>query len=557
MVEQPRTVAYKPVRDLLERMTVLAAWLIVGTAIIAWLAGKFYRRQREAAARIEREVIFNDKILANMPSGIALVDPETRKFLQANEAFGQMARRLGNLPPEKEMTDATYAEVNIAPPDAIEKVLSFGTPFQLVEQPLVDRAGTTNFVNVNLLRLQDSKQTVQGVLFLVEDKTRDVRLRQELISANAAKDQFLALLSHELRNPLSPVIAMVGELEARGSDDAEIRQSLAVIRRNVELEARLIDDLLDVTRIAKGKLQLSFEVTSVHETLERAYEICREDLMNKKLEFEFRLKAEHDFVNGDPARLQQVFWNLIKNGVKFTPQGGKIVVETSNLSGDRIAIRTIDTGIGIASDKMAKIFNAFEQGQSSITRKFGGLGLGLAISKAMVRAHGGTLSVESDGADKGSTFIVVLNTVPAPAETQTRCPGPERPAHRMENLGTGKGHLLVVDDHHDTCLGMKMLLERRGYRITLAHTADQAIEKAQAEKFDLLISDIGLPDRSGYELMKELRETNSLRGIALSGFGMENDINQARAAGFSEHLTKPINFERLDEAIRSLLVKES
>ncbi len=356
-----------------------------------------------------------------MPSGIALVDPTTRKFLQANEAFGQMARRFGNLPPEKEMNEATYQEVNIAPPEAIEKVLSFGTPFQLVEQPVVDRAGITNFVNVNLLRLQDSKQTVQGVLFLVEDKTRDVRLRQELISANAAKDQFLALLSHELRNPLSPVIAMVGELEARTPDEPELRQPLAVIRRNVELEARLIDDLLDVTRIAKGKLQLSFEVTSIHETLERAYEICREDILQKKLRFEFRLGAEHEYVNGDPARLQQVFWNLIKNGVKFTPAGGQITVETSNLDDDHIAIRTIDNGIGIDHGKIEKIFNAFEQGQSSITRKFGGLGLGLAISKAMVRAHGGTISVESAGLGKGSIFSVVLNTVPAPAEAVVPC----------------------------------------------------------------------------------------------------------------------------------------
>ncbi|MEO5753237.1 MAG: ATP-binding protein [Chthoniobacterales bacterium] len=553
VVDQPRSVAYKPVRDLLERMTILATWLIVGTAIAAWLAGKFYRRQREAAARIEREVIFNDKILANMPSGIALVDPETRMFLQANEAFGQMARRFGNLPPEMEMSDATYEEVNIAPREAIEKVLSFGTPFQLVEQPLVDRAGTTNFVNVNLLRLQDSQQTVQGVLFLVEDKTRDVRLRQDLISANAAKDQFLALLSHELRNPLSPVIAMVGELEARSHDIPSLRQPLAVIRRNVELEARLIDDLLDITRIAKGKLQLSFEVTSIHETLQRAYEICREDILQKNLQFEFRLAAEHDYVNGDPARLQQVFWNLIKNGVKFTPEGGKITVETANLSDDRIAIRTIDSGIGIDREKISKIFNAFEQGQHSITRKFGGLGLGLAISKAMVRAHGGTLAVESEGEGKGSTFSVILNTVPAPVEAK-----PAQPSGALRNdsqSAVRKGHLLVVDDHHDTCLGMKMLLERRGYRITLAHTAGQAIEKAQAEKFDLLISDIGLPDRSGYELMKELRAKTSLRGIALSGFGMENDINQARAAGFSKHLTKPINFDRLDEAIRNLLVE--
>jgi signal transduction histidine kinase/CheY-like chemotaxis protein len=553
VVRQPRAVAYRPVHVLLEKMTFLASWLIVGTAIIAWLAGNFYRRQSEAAARIEREVVFNDKILANMPSGIALVDPETRRFLQANEAFGQMARRFGDLPAEKEIREATYQEVKIAPPEAIEKVLSFGTPFQLVEQPLVDRAGVTNFVNVNLLRLQDSKQNVRGVLFLVEDKTRDVRLRQELISANAAKDQFLALLSHELRNPLSPVIAMVGELEARAPEDGSIRQPLAVIRRNVELEARLIDDLLDVTRIAKGKLQLSFEVTSVHETLHRAYEICREDLQQKNLSFEFRLRAEQDYVNGDPARLQQVFWNLIKNGVKFTPSGGRIIVETSNLSDDRIVIRTIDSGIGIDRAKIEKIFNAFEQGQSSITRKFGGLGLGLAISKAMVRAHGGSIAVKSRGPGQGATFSVILNTVPAPRVAQPAA-APAPLPNEEKAKPDRKGHLLVVDDHHDTCVGMKLLLERRGYRITLAHTADQAIEKAQVEKFDLLISDIGLPDRSGYELMKELRAKSALRGIALSGFGMENDVNKARAAGFSTHLTKPINFERLDEAIRSLLV---
>jgi signal transduction histidine kinase/CheY-like chemotaxis protein len=461
-----------------------------------------------------------------------------------------MARRFGQLQSEQELIGATYEEVGIAPADAIDKVLSFGTPFQLVEQPLVDRSGLTNFVNVNLLRLH-SKQTVQGALFLIEDKTRDVRLRQQLISANAAKDQFLALLSHELRNPLSPVIAMVGELEARSAEESELRHPLEVIRRNVELEARLIDDLLDITRISKGKLQLSFEVTSVHETLQRVYEICHEDIRQKNLRFEFRLKAEREYVNGDPARLQQVFWNLIKNAVKFTADGGRIVVETKDLSDQRIAIRTIDTGIGIDAAKISKIFNAFEQGQSSITRKFGGLGLGLAISKAMVRAHGGTISVESEGLGKGTTSTVVLNTVPAPVAEDMIQPAPspnddgQRPMRR--------GHLLVVDDHHDTCLGMKMLLERRGYRITLAHTAGQAIEKAQAEKFDLLISDIGLPDRSGYELMEELRNNSALPGIALSGFGMENDINRARAAGFSEHLTKPINFDRLDEAIRSLL----
>src|SRR6202011_2557488 len=302
-----------------------------------------------------------------------------------------------------------------------------GTPFQLVEQPLKDNAGMTHFVNINLLRLQGSQQNVQGVLYLVEDKTRDVTLRQELVGANAAKDQFLALLSHELRNPLSPVIAMVGELEANIPDSPPVRQALEVIRRNVELEARLIDDLLDVTRIARGKLQLSFEIICVHEILQRAYEICREEIAGKRLQAEFRLRAQHTHVEGDPARLQQVFWNLIKNSVKFTPAQGGIIIETRNPTPEEIEIQITDTGIGIEPEKIDKIFNAFKQGQSSITRRFGGLGLGLAISKAMVNAHGGKIRVESPGKDKGATFIVQLKTVAVPVVAENGADG-ERPA---------------------------------------------------------------------------------------------------------------------------------
>jgi signal transduction histidine kinase/CheY-like chemotaxis protein len=558
IIEQPTATAYKPLRDLRDKITIPAVWLIALTALAAWLAGKFARRQAEAARRIEREVIFNEKILANMPSGIALIDPDSRHFLQANQAFEDMAKRFGELPEDQEIFDASYDAVKIAPADAIEKVLSFGTPFQIVEQPFTDRSGMTRFVNVNLLRLQTSEQTIQGVLYLVEDKTRDVTLRQELIGANASKDQFLALLSHELRNPLSPVIAMVGELEARAPDSPEIRRALEVIRRNVELEARLIDDLLDVTRISKGKLQLSLETASVHEILQRSYEICREDIAAKDLKIEFRLRAKHAFVEGDPARLQQVFWNLIKNSVKFTPEKGRIVIETLNPSPETIEIRTTDTGIGIEADKMDRIFNAFEQGQSSITRRFGGLGLGLAISKAMVAAHGGKIRAESRGKDRGASFIVTLSTMatPAPVSGDGIKPAPKA-AELKEAMVAGSGRgILVVDDHLDTCTGMKMMLERRGYRVTIAHTADEAVEKTQHQEFDLVISDIGLPDRSGYELMRELSATKGLRGIALSGFGMENDVSRARAAGFSEHLTKPINFDRLEESIQSLLEPE-
>ena len=557
IVEQPKAVAYQPVRDLLDKITIPALWLIVVTAVAAWLAGKVARRQAEAARRIEREVIFNEKILANMPSGIALVDPESHHFLQANQAFADMAKRFGELPEEKDIYETGYEDVKIAPAEAIERVLNFGAPYQLVEQPFTDREGMTRFVNVNLLRLQGSEQTIQGVLYLVEDKTRDVTLRQELIGANAAKDQFLALLSHELRNPLSPVIAMVGELEASAPDSPEVRRALEVIRRNVELEARLIDDLLDVTRISKGKLQLSLETASVHEILQRSYEICREDIAAKDLKIEFRLRAEHAYVEGDPARLQQVFWNLIKNSVKFTPEKGRIVIETLNPTPEKLEIRTTDTGIGIEADQMDRIFNAFEQGQSSITRRFGGLGLGLAISKAMVSAHGGTIKAESRGKNRGATFTVTLETVAAPAVAAgvAEPKGPKAADEKRAEVKRAGPRVLVVDDHIDTCTGMKMMLERRGYRVTVAHTADQAVDKTRHAEFDLVISDIGLPDRSGYELMQELSNTRGLRGIALSGFGMENDVSRARAAGFSEHLTKPINFDRLEEAIQALLVE--
>jgi len=554
IIHQPEETAYAPVQDLLRKITVPAGWLIAGTLVAAILAGRFYRRQAEATRRIEREVSFNEKILANMPIGIALVDAETRRFLHVNDAFAQMALQIGQLPPGTDIEVVTYDQVKIVSPSIIDHVLTTGTPYQLIEEPFHDRTGATRFCNVNLLRLIDSHQNIQGVLYLVEEKTRDMTLRNELLSANAAKDQFLALLSHELRNPLSPVIAMVAALETHVADSDEVRQALDVIRRNVELEARLIDDLLDITRIAKGKLKLSLEPVSVHSVLQRALEICREEISQKSLEVELTLNARDHFVQGDPARLQQVFWNLIKNSVKFTDEAGRISLLTSNPQPGQIAIDVSDTGIGIEADKLPKIFNAFEQGQSSITRKFGGLGLGLAISRAMVLAHGGTISASSPGLNQGAKFTVRLSTIAEPAILDGETPpNGAQPVSAPTPLRPPR--LLVVDDHEDTCTGLKMILERRGYDITVAYTADQAVEKAQREKFDLLISDIGLPDRSGYELMQEMRN-RGVPGIALSGFGMESDVNRARAAGFSEHLTKPINFERLEEVIQQLLSNE-
>jgi signal transduction histidine kinase len=552
LVEQPLAVAYKPVHDLLGRMTVLTVWLVVLTAVFAWMGSRFYQRQLESKQQLEREVIFNEKMLANMPGGIALVDPGSRRFLHANHAFARMAERFGEVAVGRDITEITCDDVKIAPSGALERVLNFGTPFQLIEHPLKDKSGITHFLDINLLRLQGAKETVQGVLYLVEEKTRDVTLRQELIAANAAKDQFLAQLSHELRSPLTPVIAMVGELEAEVPDSKPVKEALEVVRRNVELEARLIDDLLDITRISKGKLKLSFEPISIHEILQRAYEICRNEIEAKDLEVNFGLRADQTYVEGDPARLQQVFWNLIKNSVKFTPEKGGISIETLNPTPEKIEVRVTDTGIGIEPETIGKIFDAFEQGQSDITRRFGGLGLGLTISKTLIDAHGGHIRVQSPGKNQGATFTVELNTIESPIERDGY--GANRPTDRKPDASVASHRrVLLVDDHYDTCLGMKRMLERRGYQITIAHSAEQAVEKVRTQEFDLLISDIGLPDRSGYELMREVRLNKHLPGIALSGFGTEQDVNQAREAGFAEHLTKPINFERLEKTIQSLL----
>jgi len=371
-------------------------------------------------------------------------------------------------------------------------------------------------------------------------------LRRELIGANAAKDQFMALLSHELRNPLSPVIMMVAELEQRLDDSPEVKHAIEVIRRNVELEAHLIDDLLDVTRIVHNKLELKPAVLDAHETIKRSLEICQKEITGKRLEVVLDLRAADHHVNADPARLQQVFWNLIKNAVKFTPEG-RITI-TSRNAGSRLLVEVADTGIGIDPEGIDKIFKAFEQVERSITRRFGGLGLGLAISKAMVDAHGGQLSANSEGHGKGTTFTVELDTVPAVAES----PSP-LPAQPDGEDGDGARHkILVVDDHEDTCMGMKILLERRGYAVQIANGVQAALDLAAKNHLDLLISDLGLPDGTGFELMEKIRQRSDLKGIALSGFGTEEDVARSRKAGFTEHLIKPVNVENLDAILKRI-----
>ena len=360
--------------------------------------------------------------------------------------------------------------------------------------------------------------------------------------ANHAKDRFLAMLSHELRTPLTPVLTSIFEVESDEQISSEVRDSLQVIRRNVELEARLIDDLLDLTRISKGKLQLSLEYVDAHVLLRSALDICQSEIKNKKLRVETELDATKVNLRADPARLQQIFWNLIKNAVKFTPKRGQLTLRTSDEVDGRLRVSITDTGIGIDSETLPKVFNAFEQGERSGT---GGLGLGLAITKALVETHGGQITAESAGEGRGATFTASFPLAEPASPATTRnvsLPGGARKSMRI----------LLVEDHEDTNRSLTNLLRRRGYQVQSADSISSALECAANGSFDLLISDIGLPDGTGIELMERLGTEHSLAGIALTGFGMEDDIRRSRDVGFSEHLVKPVDLNKLDAVIQKL-----
>jgi PAS domain S-box-containing protein len=373
------------------------------------------------------------------------------------------------------------------------------------------------------------------------------KAKQDAEDANRAKDQFLAMLSHELRTPLTPVLMTIASLQRRIDIPDNARRDLDVLRRNVELEALLIDDLLDLTRIAHGKLELRNDAIDVHAALTYALGVSASDLNEKQINLRQDFAAKEHHCWADAARLQQVFWNIIKNAVKFTPARGELRISTRNDAGHNIIIDFTDTGIGITSELQPRIFEAFEQGGKGVTNRYGGLGLGLAISKRVIDLHGGKISVHSEGQGKGATFTIKLKAM----ETSLL----EGPTYPLDYDGTGmpSADILLVEDHEDTARALRRMLENAGYQVGYASTLASARDLAAKRRFQLVISDLGLPDGSGLDLMNQLRHSGQVNGIALSGFGSEGDVAAAKAAGFTAHFTKPVDWERLRYTIRRLL----
>jgi PAS domain S-box-containing protein len=373
------------------------------------------------------------------------------------------------------------------------------------------------------------------------------RAKEEAEAAIRAKDRFLAVLSHELRTPLTPALASIQALEDAGLS-TDVRPFVEIIHRNIELEARLIDDLLDLTRIARGKVEMLREVVDLHAIVRNVVETCHGDIRQKHILLWQSLAASRHHVWGDSARLHQVLWNVLKNAIKFTPDGGSVTIRTDNRDGgEAFTIIVTDTGIGIDRDVLPMIFDAFMQGEEQINRRFGGLGLGLAISKSLVEMHGGTITASSDGWEKGTTVTVEL-----PVASTSEAPGQARDD---EPAGTFSPHvsILLVDDNIDTLDVLRIILERRGLRVQTAASVSSALDLAARQRFDLLVSDIGLPDGTGHDLIRALRARGPIKAIAISGFGMDEDVQHSIDAGFHDHLIKPVNIRKLEETIARLL----
>jgi signal transduction histidine kinase/methylmalonyl-CoA mutase cobalamin-binding subunit len=368
-----------------------------------------------------------------------------------------------------------------------------------------------------------------------------------LRAANAAKDDFLAMLSHELRTPLTPVLSLVSSTINDPGLSADLRETFALIQRNVELEARLIDDLLDLTQIASGRLKIEKEPVDLHRCIEAALDVCHEGFSDKHITLRTELAATCSIVRGEFARLNQVFWNLLKNAVKFGRPNGSVAVTTDN-DGGSVVVEIRDDGVGIDPGRLESIFGAFNPIKPTPTAT--GVGLGLAITRAIVEGHGGEIQAHSEGVGCGALFRIALPISPDGPPATSRAPSAPSEAVRGKTI-------MVVEDHDDTRRVLSRALRRKGFGVTAAGSVSAAVEQYIATSADLIICDIGLPDGTGWELIEKLRPHGPVRAIAVSGYGMEHDVKKSREAGFLEHLTKPIDFPRLENLIVETLAPEA
>ena len=372
---------------------------------------------------------------------------------------------------------------------------------------------------------------------------REQAARAEAEAANRTKDEFLATVSHELRTPLNAMLGWVHLLRSGSLDAHTTERAMETIERNIQAQAQIIDDILDVSRIVRGSLVLSVRSVDLADVLHHAVESLRPAAQAKGIALHTVLEAADSHLTGDPDRLQQIAWNLLSNAIKFTSRGGEVTVRLSRTE-DGLRLEVTDTGAGITPEFLPHVFERFRQADGSTTRVHGGLGLGLAIVRHLVELHGGTVEAESAGEGQGSRFAVTLPATPpgtVSALARAEAPGQEGPSQPLDGL-----RLLLVDDDLDTCEAMSVLLSRAGARVATASSVPEALAQLARSRPDLLITDIGMPERDGYDLLRQVRmrspeQGGGLPAVAMTAYARPEDRERALAAGFQEHLPKPVD----------------
>jgi PAS domain S-box-containing protein len=392
----------------------------------------------------------------------------------------------------------------------------------------------------------DDRGEVIGLLGISRDITDRKRAEQDLRDANLRKDEFLAMLAHELRNPLAPITTGARLLELFAHDESRVRQASQIISRQAAHMVELVDDLLDVSRVTRGLIELQKEHIDIKSVLAHAVEQARPLIESRNHEFSTRMASAHVFVYGDRTRLVQAISNLLNNAAKYTPAGGQILLALS-VDESRVKLCVTDSGVGISSELLPKVFDLFTQGERSPDRSQGGLGLGLALVKSIIAMHGGEVNAASGGPGTGSTFSISL---PRSAQEE---PAPSTTASlRAHDDAVQPATVMIVDDNIDAATSLAALLDAFGHKVVVKHDAQAALLAAPETGADVYILDIGLPDLDGYELARRLRahpENAKAILIALTGYGQPNDRSMGRTAGFDHYLVKPVDIEKLTQLL--------
>lgn len=535
-------------------------------------ARKRAEAEREALMRsLQTERALLDSIYQTSPSFACILRGPDFVFEKANPAYYQLVGHRDLI--GKTLTEALPEIEGQGFVELLREVLGSGEPLKLLERAVdLQRepggALEERFVNLLYLPLREADGTIAGIFAHGVDITEQVRARQEAETANRVKDEFLATLSHELRTPLTAILGWAGILQAGGLDAEDTTRAIKTIERNAHAQGQLIEDILDVSRVITGKLRLEVQPVDLAGIIEDAVATVTPAAQAKAVRLQRVLDAGASLVSGDPARLGQIVWNLLSNALKFTPRGGRVQIRLERIN-SHVEITVEDTGAGISPEILPHVFERFRQADSSSTRAYSGLGLGLAIVRHLVELHGGSVEAHSEGLGRGASFTVKLPLVAVRVPSGGPL-GPERRVHPTSRAATGRAavsrgamprldglQVLVVDDQEDTRVLLQAVLESCGALASVVASAREALEALPILRPDVLLSDIGMPGEDGFSLIKQVRALPREQGgatpaAALTAFARVEDRVKVLRAGFQIHLPKPVEPMELATVVANL-----